>query len=128
MLDLTESDERAVERLSFFMLKEAYGAIASVLVTLDPEVAQTLFERIERQIEETLQRIHSQQSEGTASTGVATAIAETLVPVLEECHGHETKPSLRQPAGSPAGGEASKVQLHKIMAPQPQLTAKIVAT
>lgn len=127
MLDLTESDERAVERLSFFMLKEAYGAIASVLVTLDPEVAQTLFKRIERQIEETLQRIHSEQSEGAASTGVATAIAETLVPVLDECHSHETKPSLLRTAGSPAFDEASEAQIHTVTAPEPQHSAKIVA-
>ncbi|MET0528829.1 MAG: hypothetical protein ABW003_10900 [Microvirga sp.] len=89
MHDLTQDDERAVERLSFYMLKEAYGAIASVLAKSDPETAATLFERIETQIAGTLRRINSQQSEGASSTKIATAIAETLAPILDESHGRE---------------------------------------
>ncbi|GEP01421.1 hypothetical protein [Methylobacterium haplocladii] len=89
MRDLTQDDERAVERLSFYMLKEAYGAIASVLAKRDPDTAATLFDRIETQIAGTLHRIDSQQSEGAASTEIATAIAETLAPILDECHGRD---------------------------------------
>lgn len=103
MLDLTPDDERAVERLSFYMLKEAYGAVTAVLETLDPAVARTLFHRIETQIEDALQRIHSEQSEGAASTGIATAIAETLVPILDETHRHDLPPRPQSRAPSPSG-------------------------
>ena len=81
-----EASERAVERLSFFMLKDAYTAAARLLMKTDSEAAFKLFEAIERQAEGALQRIHEQKSEGSASTSIATAIAERLVSVFDAAH------------------------------------------
>lgn len=106
--DLTPDDERAVERLSFYILKEAYGAVTAVVETLDPAAARTLFERIESQIEETLRRIHEQKSEGPASSGIAMAIAETLVPILDESHRQSGQPTPKlMPSATITVGERS---------------------
>ena len=84
MSELSVEDDQAVNRLSFFMLAEAYRAMAEVMAKASPQAAQTLFLGLEELITATVTRIHEQQSEGTNSTSVAVAVGTRLAGVLEQ--------------------------------------------
>lgn len=105
MSELSPEDAQAVDRLSFFLLREAYSASTGLLRQLNPEMAKTMFDQIEIEIERALQTIHEQQSEGPASTVIVTAIAERLIGILDEARDGSERPGTDP--GPSGGGQFS---------------------
>ncbi|KQT61463.1 hypothetical protein ASG52_00810 [Methylobacterium sp. Leaf456] len=95
----TDEDDRAVERLTFYMLKETYGAAAAALMRMNPRAASELFQAFERQIAEALERMHVHRSEGPDSTTIAVAVGGRIADILDHAHRRqfETRPAEPQP-------------------------------
>lgn len=99
----TDEDERAVERLTLYMLKETYGAAAAALMRMNPKAAGDLFQAFERQIAEALDRMHLHRSEGPDSTAIAMGVGARIADILDHAHrrqfeGRPAEPQAEDPA------------------------------
>lgn len=95
-----DEDDRAVERLTLYMLKETYGAAAAALMRMNPKAAGDLFQAFERQIAEALERMHIHRSEGPDSTVIAVAVGGRIADILD--HAHRRQFEARTAAPPPA--------------------------
>ncbi|GJD90216.1 hypothetical protein BHAOGJBA_3751 [Methylobacterium hispanicum] len=84
MSELSNEDRRAVERLSFFMLKEVCCSTADAMAKMDPEAARTLLTGIETLLTGAIARIDAQQSEGANSTAIALEVGARIADVLDQ--------------------------------------------
>lgn len=96
----TDEDDRAVERLTLYMLKETYGAAAAALMRMNPKAADELFQAFERQIAEALDRMHLHRSEGADSTAIAMGVGARIADILD--HAHRRQFEARPEAAAPS--------------------------
>ncbi|MEH3120202.1 MAG: hypothetical protein PGN25_22140 [Methylorubrum populi] len=87
-----EDDERAIDRLTLYMLKETYCAAAGALMRMNPQAAESLFQAFERQIADALQRMHVHRSEGPDSTAIALAVGDRIADILDQAHRRQFEP------------------------------------
>jgi hypothetical protein len=81
---LSEEDRRAVDRLTYFMLKEVCCSATAALARMDPAAARSLLLGIETLLTSAVARIDAQQSEGTNSAAIAVAVGTRIAEVLDQ--------------------------------------------
>ncbi len=105
MPELSSTDREAVDRLTYFMLKEVCCSAADAMAKTNPQAARTLLTGIETLITGAITRIDAQQSEGANSTAIALAVGYRIAEVLDQaraCLGEEG-----EQAGPPEGRQAA---------------------
>ncbi|GJD58000.1 hypothetical protein [Methylobacterium dankookense] len=78
--------EQAVERLSFFMLKEVYCSATAAMMKLNPDASRLLFLSIDKLITNTIAGISQHGLEGEHSTEIAIAVGNRIAEVLDRAH------------------------------------------
>ncbi|BCM84010.1 hypothetical protein NS228_19300 [Methylobacterium indicum] len=87
MGDEALTEEQAAERLSHYLLKEAYHDLAAVLLSANAKAAESLFYAIEKRTADALRAIVSDRTEGAASTRIARTVGGELHELFAGAHG-----------------------------------------
>lgn len=108
MAELNDTDERAADRLTIFMLKELYCSAAHAMLKMNPQAAELLFLGADKLITGAIARVHDQQTEGPHSSEIAVAVGARIAEIMDEAHGVRLDPSRRPAAGGSKAREASE--------------------
>ena len=97
MAGLTQSDEQAVERLTFRLIEDAYYDLAAVVQGAKPQAAAALLAAMEQRVTDVLTLVCRCRSEGGSSEAVALAVGERVADIMDQAHGRPSRArSLRE--------------------------------
>ncbi len=87
MSELSPEDRDAVDRLTYFMLKEVCCSATDAMAKMNPQATRALLLGVETLLTGAIARIDAQQSEGANSTAIALAVGSRVAAVLDQARG-----------------------------------------
>jgi len=84
MSELSAEDRDAVDRLTYFMLKEVCCSATDAMAKMNPQAARALLLGVETLLTGAITRIDTQQTEGANSTAIALAVGTRIAEVLDQ--------------------------------------------